>query len=84
MGWKAIQPAFWSAALVAALAATAQSPVHEPAPLGKMVDLNGYRIHLYCTGVGKQTVAVTGRWRLFVRLVFGPRATTKLGACLLV
>jgi len=59
MGWKAIQPAFWSAALAAALAATAQSPVHEPAPLGKMVDLGGYRIHLYCTGVGKQTVVLS-------------------------
>ena len=59
MGWKTIQSPFWSGALVAAIAATAQSPAHEPAPLGKMVDLGGYRIHLYCTGKGKQTVILS-------------------------
>src|SRR6266705_5791311 len=28
---------------------TAQNP---PAPLGKLVDVGGYRVHLYCTGAG--------------------------------
>ena len=28
---------------------TAQNP---PAPLGKLVDVGGYRVHLYCTGSG--------------------------------
>src|ERR1700723_2499344 len=55
MSWKTIQPVFWIALLVAAIAAAAQSP----APLGKMVDLGGYRIHLYCTGSGKQTVVLS-------------------------
>jgi pimeloyl-ACP methyl ester carboxylesterase len=55
MSWKTIQPVFWIAPLVAAIAAAAQSP----APLGKMVDLGGYRIHLYCTGSGKQTVVLS-------------------------
>jgi hypothetical protein len=59
MGWKTIQSAFWSAALIAAIAATAQSPAPEPAPLGKMVDLGGYRIHLYCTGKGKETIVLS-------------------------
>ena len=59
MGRKTIQSAFWGGVLVAAIAATAQSPVPEPAPLGKMVDLGGYRIHLYCTGKGKQTVVLS-------------------------
>lgn len=59
MGWKTIQWAFWGGALVAAMAASAQSPTPEPAPLGKMVDLGGYRIHLNCTGKGKQTVVLS-------------------------
>jgi pimeloyl-ACP methyl ester carboxylesterase len=59
MSWRSIQSAFWIAALVAATASTAQSPAPTPAPLGKMVDLGGYRIHLYCTGSGKQTVMLS-------------------------
>jgi pimeloyl-ACP methyl ester carboxylesterase len=61
MSWKILQSAFWSAALVVATASTAQSasPAPAPAPLGKLVDLGGYRIHLYCTGSGKQTVVLS-------------------------
>jgi pimeloyl-ACP methyl ester carboxylesterase len=59
MHWKTIQSALWSAALIAGIAATAQSPAPEPALLGKMVDLGGYRIHLRCTGSGKQTVVLS-------------------------
>jgi len=59
MNWKTIQSAFWTSALVAAIVATAQSPANEPAPLGKMVDLGGYRIHLYCTGSGRQTIVLS-------------------------
>jgi len=59
MSWKIIQSAFWSAALVAAIGVSAQPPAPKPTPLGKMVDLGGYRIHLYCTGSGKQTVVLS-------------------------
>ncbi len=59
MSWKTIQSVFWGAILLAAIAVTAQTPSPEPAPLGKMVDLGGYRIHLYCTGRGKQTVVLS-------------------------
>jgi pimeloyl-ACP methyl ester carboxylesterase len=59
MSWKTIQSAFWSAALVAAIGVRAQSPAPEPTPLGKMIDLGGYRIHLYCTGGGRQTVVLS-------------------------
>src|SRR5882724_1821928 len=31
----------------------------EPVPLGKLVDIGGYRLHLYCTGRGKQTVVLS-------------------------
>lgn len=59
MHWKTIQSAFWSTALIAGIAATAQSSAPEPTPLGKMVDLGGYRIHLYCTGKGKETIVLS-------------------------
>ena len=59
MNWKRIQSVFWGATLVTSIAAIAQPPASEPPPLGKLVDLGGYRIHLYCTGSGKQTVVLS-------------------------
>jgi pimeloyl-ACP methyl ester carboxylesterase len=38
-------------------AAAAQPPY--PAP-GKLIDLGGYRVHLYCTGQGSPTVVIVG------------------------
>jgi pimeloyl-ACP methyl ester carboxylesterase len=35
----------------------AQNP---PPPLGKLVDVGGYRVHLYCTGAGSPTVVIVG------------------------
>jgi hypothetical protein len=34
-----------------------QSP---PPPLGKLVDVGGYRVHLYCMGAGSPTVVIVG------------------------
>jgi pimeloyl-ACP methyl ester carboxylesterase len=31
-----------------------------PPPLGKLVDVGGYRVHLYCTGAGSPTVVIVG------------------------
>jgi len=31
-----------------------------PVPLGKLVDVGGYRVHLYCTGRGSPTVVIVG------------------------
>lgn len=56
---KAVQSGFWGGALIATIAATAQSPAPEPVPIGKMVDLGGYRIHLDCPGKGKQTIVLS-------------------------
>jgi pimeloyl-ACP methyl ester carboxylesterase len=36
---------------------TDQNP---PPPLGKLVDVGGYRVHLYCTGTGSPTVVIVG------------------------
>lgn len=59
MSWRRIRSVLLGATLLTAITVIAQSPTPEPAPLGKMVDLGGYRIHLYCTGKGKQTVVLS-------------------------
>lgn len=59
MSWKTTQAVFCGAILLAAIALMAEAPSPGPRPLGKMVDLGGYRIHLYCTGKGKQTVVLS-------------------------
>jgi pimeloyl-ACP methyl ester carboxylesterase len=33
---------------------------NSPPPLGKLVDVGGYRVHLYCTGSGSPTVVILG------------------------
>jgi pimeloyl-ACP methyl ester carboxylesterase len=59
MSWKTIPLGFCGAILLAAITVTAETPSPEPTPLGKMVDLGGYRIHLYCSGRGKQTIVLS-------------------------
>jgi pimeloyl-ACP methyl ester carboxylesterase len=31
-----------------------------PAPLGRLIDVGGYRVHLYCTGSGSPAVVIMG------------------------
>ncbi len=40
----------------------AQTPASEkkPPPLGKLIDVGGYRVHLYCVGTGSPTVVIVG------------------------
>ena len=35
-------------------------PKSEPPPLGRLIDVGGYRVHLYCTGTGNPTVLIVG------------------------
>jgi pimeloyl-ACP methyl ester carboxylesterase len=44
---------------VAQTTSTAQNPPPLP-PLGKLVDVGGYRVHLYCMGAGSPTVVIVG------------------------
>jgi hypothetical protein len=37
---------------IGTLAQKADTVQSAPAPLGKLVDVGGYRVHLYCTGGG--------------------------------
>jgi pimeloyl-ACP methyl ester carboxylesterase len=38
----------------------AQTQVATPPQLGRLVDVSGYRVHLYCVGAGSPTVVITG------------------------
>jgi pimeloyl-ACP methyl ester carboxylesterase len=49
------RPTLSTLAVLLSLAGAAQEA---PKPLGKMVDLGGHRLHLYCTGHGSPTVLV--------------------------
>ncbi len=42
------------------LAQTDGADKDTPAPLGKLVDVGGYRVHLYCTGAGSPAVITVG------------------------
>jgi pimeloyl-ACP methyl ester carboxylesterase len=45
------------------IAASGQTPTtaqNSPAPLGKLIDVGGYRVHLYCIGAGSPTVVIVG------------------------
>jgi pimeloyl-ACP methyl ester carboxylesterase len=56
--WPRLLPALL---LAIASSASAQTPAAaRPAPLGQLIDVGGYRIHLYCTGSGGPTVMVAG------------------------
>lgn len=45
--------------LVAALLVAGSAAAQDPPPLGELVDIGGYRMHLYCTGKGDQTVVLS-------------------------
>ena len=59
MARKMTQRVCWSATLLVAFTVSSYSQAVNPAPPGKMVDLGGYRIHLYCTGSGEQTIVLS-------------------------
>jgi pimeloyl-ACP methyl ester carboxylesterase len=42
------------------LAQTTDTAKNPPPPIGKLVDVGGYRVHLYCTGAGSPTVVIVG------------------------
>src|SRR5208282_2624656 len=45
---------------IVTLAQTSITAQKAPEPLGKLVDVGGYRVHLYCTGTGSPTVVIVG------------------------
>jgi len=53
---KLLHGLFSMAIVLAISAQAADLPAVRPHPLGKMVDLGGYKLHLYCTGAGRRTV----------------------------
>jgi pimeloyl-ACP methyl ester carboxylesterase len=53
---------FWLALFLA------QQPA-APAPIGRLIDVDGHRVHLYCTGQGSPTVFVAGAFSIDWALV---------------
>lgn len=45
---------------IAAPAQTTKDDQIPPPPIGKLVDVGGYRVHLYCTGSGSPAVVIVG------------------------
>ena len=45
---------------VAIFAQTNSTDQKSPPPIGKLVDVGGYKVHLYCTGQGSPTVVIVG------------------------
>jgi pimeloyl-ACP methyl ester carboxylesterase len=45
---------------IATLEQTAVTAQNSPVPLGKLIDVGGYRVHLYCMGAGSPTVVIVG------------------------
>ncbi len=45
---------------IATQAQTVDADQSPPPPLGKLVDVGGYRVHLYCAGTGSPTVVIVG------------------------
>jgi pimeloyl-ACP methyl ester carboxylesterase len=45
---------------IATLAQKAGTDQKTPPPLGELVDVGGYRVHLYCIGTGSPTVVIVG------------------------
>jgi pimeloyl-ACP methyl ester carboxylesterase len=45
---------------IASLGQTPDTAQNPPLPLGKLVDVGGYRVHLYCSRAGSPTVVIVG------------------------
>lgn len=45
---------------IAVFAQTNSTDQKSPPPIGKLVDVGGYKVHLYCTGQGSPTVVIVG------------------------
>lgn len=46
--------------ICASIAYPQKGTAASPPPLGKLVDVGGYRVHLYCTGTGSPAVIIAG------------------------
>ena len=61
--------------------AQTRKPDEAPAPLGKLVDVGGYRVHLYCTGSGSPTVLILGAGPSFAWGLVQPETSKHTRVC---
>jgi pimeloyl-ACP methyl ester carboxylesterase len=52
-----------------------------PAPLGKLVDVGGYRVHLYCIGTGSPVVVIVGAGFSFDWGLVQPEVAKSIQVC---
>jgi len=75
----------WSLAVFCAFPITALAQMASgqkaPPPLGTLVDVGGYRIHLYCTGEGTPTVVIVGAGFSFDSGLVQPEAAKFTQVC---
>src|SRR5207237_10706534 len=75
----------WSLAVLCAFPITALAQMASgqkaPPPLGTLVDVGGYRIHLNCTGEGTPTVAIVGAGFSFDSGLVQPDAAKSTQVC---
>lgn len=70
-----------SAFVALALGSGVLHAADDPAPLGALIDLGGYSVHLYCTGVGSPTVVVAGGGFSFDWGLVQPKISTLTRIC---
>lgn len=51
---------FFRGLFVLGLVASSPAQTPAPAPLGQLIDIGGYRVHVYCIGEGDPTVVIVG------------------------
>lgn len=70
-----------AASLLACIASVSAAQRGAPPPLGRLVDVGGYRVHLYCTGQGSPTVVITGAGASFDWGLVQPTVAQQVQVC---
>jgi hypothetical protein len=74
-------PLIMLCALPTVTLAQAAGANQNPPPIGKLVDVGGYRVHLYCTGSGSPTVVILGAGFSFDWGLVQPKVASTTQVC---
>ena len=68
-------------AILPLLAFAFRAAAQPPAPLGQLIDVGGYRIHIYCAGQGASTAVIAGGGFSFDWALVQPEVAKFTGIC---